>query len=708
MKKLIFTLFVMIAFVTKGVVVEFPDANFKAAILSQYPAIDDNADGDIEDTEAEAYSGDFTFEELDITDLTGLEAFVNLNYLTIKNCFGIAELDVSANTALQGLECSFTGITYLDLSNRTFTEDVTVTNNSVLTNINLDNSNMQWVSFADCGLTEGDFVYLVVETLNLSGNSFVELDFGTSQIGELGLMYNDDLTYLNLNNGTQEEFLESGLFGGAITIPLELPELDVVCIEEIGNATQIALEDILTEPVTFIDDCEFVGNTYFGTISYDADGDGCGADEGMSSVLLQAFNDTYNFTVSSDISGAYSVNIYEDIPSSYTISVIGLPDYFSVSPEEVISDFVTYGNEEELNFCIEAIEDVDDVSISFLSIVPANPGFTAEYQLIYKNMGTSASTGQISLTYDDGALNFTTASPAADIEDPGMLTFSYADLMPLETRVIDLEFLVEEPPIVGLDDLLEFDSAISPSGVFDDATPEDNQYFYIEEVVGSYDPNDVTVMEGEELLIDDAHNYLNYRIRFQNTGTAPAVNVRVENSLDDHLDWSTLQLLSTSHTSHMEIENEQDLVFYFDGINLADSLTDEPNSHGFITYRIKPKEGIEVGDIIENQAAIYFDFNLPIITNTATTEIVEPKPPISVTELSKLDYILYPIPVTDILNISTSSKITQIDLVNEWGQLLISEENTTRIDLSGLSKGLYFVKLVDENGNSGIQKLIKQ
>jgi hypothetical protein len=62
--------------------------------------------------------------------------------------------------------------------------------------------------------------------------------------------------------------------------------------------------------------------------------------------------------------------------------------------------------------------------------------------------------------------------------------------------------------------------------------------------------------------------------------------------------------------------------FKFENILLVDSNTNEPLSHGFVRYRIQPKTNLSAGDSITNFAAIYFDFNEPVITNTAKTIIV--------------------------------------------------------------------------------------
>jgi len=48
---------------------------------------------------------------------------------------------------------------------------------------------------------------------------------------------------------------------------------------------------------------------------------------------------------------------------------------------------------------------------------------------------------------------------------------------------------------------------------------------------------------------------------------------------------------------------------------LPDSNVNEPASHGFFNFKIEHKAGIPLPTIIENTAAIYFDFNPPIVTN---------------------------------------------------------------------------------------------
>ena len=147
------------------------------------------------------------------------------------------------------------------------------------------------------------------------------------------------------------------------------------------------------------------------------------------------------------------------------------------------------------------------------------------------------------------------------------------------------------------------------------------------ENVGSWDPNDIRVFpkgEGAEHLIE-ADTELEYHIRFQNTGTDTAFKVLIQDTIPlNHLDISSLQIGSSSHPFTWDVSSIGVLSFLFEDIQLVDSTTNEPASHGFLNFKIHQKEGNPVGTIIANQAAIYFDFNEAVWTNIAEVKIRKP------------------------------------------------------------------------------------
>ena len=80
-------------------------------------------------------------------------------------------------------------------------------------------------------------------------------------------------------------------------------------------------------------------------------------------------------------------------------------------------------------------------------------------------------------------------------------------------------------------------------------------------------------------------------------------------------------MINGAHIYKVSIKDGKYITWQFNDIKLLDSSHSEPLSHGYITYSIKPKLPVGIGDVITNTAAIYFDYNPPIITNTTSTEI---------------------------------------------------------------------------------------
>jgi len=139
-----------------------------------------------------------------------------------------------------------------------------------------------------------------------------------------------------------------------------------------------------------------------------------------------------------------------------------------------------------------------------------------------------------------------------------------------------------------------------------------------QENIGAFDPNDkigYPLGYGPQHQIDQ-NKKLTYHIRFQNTGTDTAFNIVILDTLSRFLDVSTFQPLAASHDYEVEVQKENILKFNFNDIQLVDSLKNEPLSHGFIRFSIEQQRDVPLGTVIPNEAAIYFDFNEPVITNT--------------------------------------------------------------------------------------------
>ncbi|MFS4457383.1 FG-GAP-like repeat-containing protein [Maribacter sp. 2304DJ31-5] len=383
----------------------------------------------------------------------------------------------------------------------------------------------------------------------------------------------------------------------------------------------------------------------------------------------------------------------------HTVSISSnFPDYYTIVPQSQTINFVGDGNTESIDYCLSANQVINDLNVTLLPTSEARPGFQASYSLVFKNIGTTELNGEVSLNYNS-KLILESASSLPDSQSLGLLTFLFEDFKPFATQEIQLVFNIPPPPTVGINDFLHFTSTINP--IAGDFTEKDNTHSFMQTVVGSYDPNDITVLEGEEVNIDNTTDYLNYVIRFQNTGTASAINVRIDHELDADLDWETFIPISSSHSNSISITDGKDVEFLFENINLPDSTSNEPASHGHIAFKIKPKSSVVVGDIVNGTASIYFDFNPPIITNTVSTEFI-----LNTLPLNSNAFAINSISCIGANDGEIQVEATgglqpyQYELLDENSTVLVSTQASNTFN--GLVSGDYITKVIDNNGDESL------
>lgn len=463
----------------------------------------------------------------------------------------------------------------------------------------------------------------------------------------------------------------------------------------------------LDEPwFTVSTDCDFDPdqmNTITGTLKFNINGD-CDATDAtaFSNTLIKTEVGNNSFgTVSNDM-GGYTLRT--DTGQNTVFVVSGLPSYFQVTPNTQTVNFSGYGNTEQIDFCISASSDVNDLNIAIIPLNSVSPGFESDYKIVYENMGTTILSGQLTFQFDDNFQTYVAASQTPVSITSNTLTFDYANIQPLQNQEIEVSLQNETPPTLNSGDILSLTAQISDTN---DYTPDDNTFTLDQTVSNSFDPNDKRVLEGDKITEDQTDDYLHYIIRFQNTGTANAQNVVVTDTLSANLDWNTLKMVSSSDAYQVKIENGNAVEFSFKNIALPFEDADEEGSHGYIAYKIKPKSDIAVGAIISGDADIYFDFNPPITTNNATTTVVDQ---FSVENHELNEITLYPNPTTGIVNISTRKNMTlkTVSVFSITGKQVMQTKATSTLDLSQLSSGVYFVKLTDIKGNHVVKKVVKK
>ncbi|MBS7253802.1 T9SS type A sorting domain-containing protein [Flavobacterium branchiicola] len=690
---------------------------------------------------------------LNLSDLNKISSLVcHNNKLTSLNLLNLTSLAI--------FEGNNNNLSSLDLSNSLILQELVCYKNE-LTELKLPNSVYLW--FLKCaenllttldiakldGLRYFDFWNNKIETIDFSNskkltdcyggiNPLTSVDLSNSEllkalwIGHTAIKTLDisnlknlkdvnisdcpNLEFLNIKNGTTKnfDFLESALtsLGYNGQNLSNCPNLQYICDEE-SNLTFVT-EKIASYQYTNClvgNYCSFepggVSYTFQGKNQIDIDNNGCdAADIGIPYLNFSILNGSKRENFSADANGAYSFKLLE---GSYKIvPVIENENYFTISPASVDIVFPAQISPLNQDFCIVPNGLHNDLEVNILPIEDARPGFDVKYKIIFKNKGTVTQSGKINLVFDGSVLDLIATSLPISNQTPNNLIWDFSNLKPYESKEIAITFNVNAPtetPAVNIDDVLKYNVALILSET--DETPLDNTFEFNQKVVGSYDPNDKTCLEGNVIKPELIGQYVHYMIRFENTGNYPAENIVVKDLIDlSKFDISTLVPTSSSHSFATKISDGNKVEFIFENINLP---YDDANNDGYIAFKIKTLPTLKVGDSFTNEANIYFDYNFPILTNNATSTFKT----LSVQDFQFSDYLgIHPNPVKGILNVDSKNEIEKqaMYVYDILGQLIIAvpdATNTSKIDVSKLKTGNYILKVKTNKGISNI-KFIKK
>lgn len=241
-----------------------------------------------------------------------------------------------------------------------------------------------------------------------------------------------------------------------------------------------------------------------------------------------------------------------------------------------------------------------------------------------------------------------------------------------------------------------YTSTIAPTGAVNDCGTYNNSGSLLQILGNAYDPNDKNASTDYmneayplgflDAFTDDA---LTYTIRFQNTGTAPAQNVYIIDTLSTLLNWTSFTLIEASHP--MQVVNLENGImrFEFNQIWLPDSTSNEPQSHGHFTYRILENVNNPIMSTIENTAYIYFDWNDPIVTNTTFHQNMW------LDNLDELEVVLqvYPNPAQTQISLG-STELNQIQIKDINGKVVFNElvGPGQTISVQSLESGIYLIE----------------
>lgn len=510
MKHTILFIFSFISFAASAQIVQMPDTNFKAALLSANTAnsialdgsnnpivVDVNSDSEIQESEAAAVIA-LNISNSGIVTLEGIDSFVNLEVL---NCEGnlLTVLNVSGLAELKNLNCSNNNLEALGLNN---------------------NTNLEYLDFSVNNITE-----LFIKN---GKNEFITQESWNTNI---------DLAFICADEFQVEDIMTEG-----------------------GNMLNVN---------TY---CSFIPggnyNSIEGVVKFDVDADGCNDDAGQSFVKMNVSDGIDTQSVFTNAAGEYA---FYTQTGSYTISPEFENNYYNVSPPTAFETFPVVDNSVAIHdFCVTANGNSKDVEVVMVPIVPAQPGEDAMYKIVYKNKGNQVVSGSVNCLWNYNKFGNVVLVPTPNVQDLGDYTWYYTNLLPFESR--EVVMTLEVNPSSGLNpvyagDVLDFIATATLSGT--DALPQDNNFVLNQPVVDSFTSNNIICIQGDTVPVEEIDQYLHYVVNFENTGNAIANSVVISHYINpDDFDIASLQVLNSSHGMTARIK-ENVIEFIFDNISLG-------------------------------------------------------------------------------------------------------------------------------------------
>ena len=348
--------------------------------------------------------------------------------------------------------------------------------------------------------------------------------------------------------------------------------------------------------------------------------------------------------------------------------------------------FVPEGNKPDLSVC--------------LSTTALRLNFTNEYAIIYENVGNNvAYDNTIVVTLDEG-IEFVSSTLPWDTQTGQTAYWNIAAILPQESVNFYVTVAVTSEATWG--EYVTNTASISSEST--DVNTTNDSCEDIGLIVGSIDPNDKIVHP-----MTKSGNDLTYKIRFQNIGNYPAESVVIYDTLSPDLDINTIRNVITSHEGVFTI-TDNTLKWEFANIDLPDSEHNEPESHGYVQFRIDAIGKLPLETVIENTATIVFDYYQTTVTNT--TSIV-----VNNYEIED-NLMVYPVPVVNHLTMQYKSGIEEIvtvRLFNTTGQLILEENKMVFVGwnrhdfyLENLESGLYFLVVDSSSGRKSHKAILKR
>lgn len=424
-------------------------------------------------------------------------------------------------------------------------------------------------------------------------------------------------------------------------------------------------------------------------------------EQGIPSVIVSAYNNGHYYYGSSNSQGDYVITVPDT--GTYTIDA-------AVYGSAICSNFSLCNNPNQ-EVVISGLGDsslnnnfVSSFSAGFdLTIHPgwstSNPGFDKEYWVLPYNQSSVPFSGQavVTMVYDS-LLTYQYSTPAVTSHDINTHTLTWL-LNTVPSPHWDwysrLRSFFHVPVGLSLGQLLHTSYYISP--VSGDCDSTNNEFHSSEIVTGSLDPNEKEVEPANSIAPEDS--VLHYTIHFQNCGTDSTHFIIIKDTLSSFLEPMTVKNVASSHPySEFIVSGAGILTWVFNPLRLVDSITNPRGSQGFVSFTVQKKKTLMLGSILSNTASIYFDYNVPVQTNTVTDTVKETPSRVSNVSKDKLFAMVSPNPSEDghwtlfTDNDLVGSKFEVNDVNGKLVYQSVIEKASTAV-LLNVARGVYFLKI---------------
>ncbi len=321
------------------------------------------------------------------------------------------------------------------------------------------------------------------------------------------------------------------------------------------------------------------------------------------------------------------------------------------------------------------------------------PGYTSHLDIGLHNEGTKLVDTTLVVVLDSST-SYSTATITPVSISGDTLRFQIDSLMPDSVRNFSINVVVDST--IGLGTLLTF-YAYSPYP--NNIAINDDSVVYSNATVSSFDPNFKSVNRSFYCTLDE--RVFKYTIGYENTGSYFARNIKILDTIDLHLDPSTIRIVSAyPDTPAVIYTSDNTVIFNLPDINLPDSARSPEGCYGQFTYSILRKDNTVLGDTIVNTAHIVFDFNTPVVTNTTMNIISEHSGPFVYNDKDSRGIVLvYPNPSSGNITVRLpgTHNICRVSISDICGKTISMGQftgNSFHLHLD-LADGLYFIRVID-------------